>query len=68
MERNDFEKCCTAIEDGVEIVLENMANHEIGRVLFCTRDQFRVEVEGETQTWRPESCEELSACSEGPQS
>ncbi len=66
MERKEFEKCCQAIEDGVEVYLENTSSHETGRVLFCTPDQFRVEVAGKRQAWQPENCEESSSSTESP--
>ena len=68
MERKEFEKCCQAIEEGVEIFLENSENHRSGKVLYCTRDQFLVRVEDGRETWPAGSCEEISSSSESPHS
>ena len=68
MEREEFEKCCQAIEEGVEIFLENSDSRRSGKVLFCTRDQFRVQVEGERESWSAGSCREIGSSSESPHS
>ncbi len=66
MERCEFEKCCQAVEEGVQINLENTSSHIFGKVIFCRNDEFEVEVNGERQRWLADNCEELSSSSEGP--
>jgi hypothetical protein len=36
MKREEFTKCCQAAEEGNEIYLENLGNHESGRLLYCS--------------------------------
>ena len=66
MRREEFQKCCQAVEEGEEIFLENTASHERGKILYCTGDEFQVNVEDKRATWAPESCEESFSSSESP--
>ncbi|MBE0598609.1 MAG: hypothetical protein IH614_15205 [Desulfuromonadales bacterium] len=66
MERPDFEKCCQALEEGEEIVVQNLGQQQSAKVLFCRGDLFEVRVEGKRQSWQPEMCEEVAGSSESP--
>jgi hypothetical protein len=66
MRREEFQKCCQAVEEGDEIILENTASHERGKILYCTGDEFQVKVEDKREAWVPENCEESISSSESP--
>jgi hypothetical protein len=57
MEKNDFLKCCRAVENGTEVDLTNVVDHKTGRVLYCTTNRFHVDVDGEKDSWLPQVCE-----------
>lgn len=57
MRKTEFDKCCRNIEKGAEVYLQNVVNHETGRVLFCTSDKFHVDMNGKRDSWRPQLCE-----------
>jgi hypothetical protein len=66
MEPNEYVKCCQAIEEGDEILLEEVGSHRTGRLLYCSGDQFQVESEGKREVWAPERTEEIGSSSESP--
>lgn len=68
MEKNEFARCCQAMEEGEEITLENEETKATGRLLFCTLDSFEVVVNGHRESWPSETCEEVGATSESPHS
>lgn len=57
MRKSDFEKCCHNVDKGREVYLENVINHELGRVVFCTTDRFYVDMNGQRNSWLPQVCE-----------
>lgn len=66
MRREEFRKCCQAVEEGEEIILENIVSHERGTILYCTGEEFQVKIEDKRAVWAPESCEEAFSSSESP--
>lgn len=57
MRKVEFEKCCQNIEKGSEIYMQNVVNHETGKVLFCTSNRFHVDMNGKRDSWLPQICE-----------
>jgi hypothetical protein len=57
MRKTDFEKCCRNVENGHEVYLENVVNHEKGRIVYCTTDRFHVDMNGRRDSWLPQVCE-----------
>lgn len=66
MERDDYVRCCRAMEEGEEVLLENVEEGSAGRLLFCSPDGFEVVVDGHREHWPSERCEEIGATSESP--
>lgn len=66
MRREEFTRCCQAIEEGEEIYIEETDTHQRGRILFCSDDEFGVLVEDEMAIWPPGACEEVGSSSEAP--
>ena len=64
--RDEFTRCCQAIEEGEEIYLEETGTHQRGKILFCSDDEFGVLVEDEMAIWPPGACEEVGSSSEAP--
>jgi hypothetical protein len=56
MQKTDFIKCCRSVEKGAEIYLENVTDHQTGKVLFCTTDRFHVDIDGSRDSWLPQTC------------
>lgn len=66
MRREEYQKCCQAIEEGEEIFVENILSHEQGKILYCSGDEFQVKVKDKRSTWTPAICEETFSSSESP--
>ena len=66
MEREEFQKCCLAVEEGEEIYVESTARYQRGKVLFCRGGEFKVQVTGRRETWSPEESLEVGSSSESP--
>jgi hypothetical protein len=45
------------VENGHEVYLENVVNHEKGRIVYCTTDRFHVDMNGRRDSWLPQVCE-----------
>ena len=60
MKRTDFEGMCELASEGRLTWLENMRNHEKGRVISCAGGKIAVDVDGQRQEWSPRECEELT--------
>ncbi len=66
MVREELEKCCLAVEEGTEILVENTIRRQNGRVIYCSGEVLGVEVQGHRETWPAEVCEEVQSSSESP--
>ena len=58
MKRKEFSRICHAVTYGQNSYVENMRNHDIGKIRSCQGADFEVEASGVRQSWSRKDCRE----------